>query len=133
MHKTQLTPHHIGCLTDNIKKSISTYEKMGFSAKSEIYFVSSQNVKVCFIEIRNLFYLELIEFSKENHSLNKIFKTGNPYYHIGYQVGNIQSAISELQAQGFYLVNQFSSEAFQGNLCAFLYSPEMQLIELIEK
>src|SRR5688572_20497175 len=102
--KTQLISHHIGCLTDNIEKCINTYEKIGFNTKSEIYFISSQNVKVCFIEIRNFFYLELVEFSKENHSLNKIFKTGNPYYHIGYQVGNVQSAISNLQAHGFYLV-----------------------------
>ena len=128
----QLVPHHVGCLTLDIEKSATVYENMGFPNRSEEFAIKSQQVKVCFVEIGKNFFLELVEFSQDNPTLSKIFKSNNPYYHLGYLVASIATAIQQLEGQGFYLVNQFNSEAFKGKPCAFLYSPEMHLIELIE-
>jgi methylmalonyl-CoA/ethylmalonyl-CoA epimerase len=128
----EMTAHHIGCLTDDMSSSIATYTALGFSNISPIYHVTLQQVSVCFIEIKNGFYLELVEFATTNTTLKKLFSNGQRYYHTGYLVNNIDNKINMLQSQGFYLVNKFSSEAFEGRQCAFLYSPQMQLIELIE-
>lgn len=128
----KLTAHHFGCLTENIESSIFIYRQMGFQNISEIFSISTQKVRVCFIETGSNVYLELVEFNPDNASLGKIFKSKNPYYHVGYLVDNISDAILHLKTSGFYLINQFSSEAFQGRMCAFMYSPEMHLIELIE-
>ncbi len=133
MNNTKLRAHHIGCLTNDMQSSIAAYRKLGFQNISEVTFVSSQKVKVCFVEIKQGFYLELVEFSETNHALQKIFKSNNPYYHVGYWVDNIDVCIADLELEGYYIVSQFNSEAFNGKRCAFMYSPEMHLIELIEE
>ncbi|MCX6198749.1 MAG: VOC family protein [Bacteroidetes bacterium] len=133
MNNTKLRAHHIGCLTSDMQSSIAAYRKLGFQNISEVTFVSSQKVKVCFVEIKQGFYLELVEISETNHALQKIFKSNNPYYHVGYLVDGIDVCIADLELEGYHIVSQFDSEAFDGKRCAFMYSPEMHLIELIEE
>jgi hypothetical protein len=129
---SQLTAHHVGCLTENIGQSAEQYKTLGFKNVSEVYSIADQKVKVCFIEIRDDFFLELVECSPEQKGLKKILNSGNPYYHVGYKVSDFEKAIAELQQHDYRLINRFNSEAFGGKQCAFLYSPEMHLIELIE-
>jgi methylmalonyl-CoA/ethylmalonyl-CoA epimerase len=129
-----MTFHHIGCLTNNMENSIAMYrEAMGFNNVSDVYFIKDQNVRVCFIETGPAVFLELVEPSGGNAALNKILKSNNPYYHIGYMVSNINEKIAQLQFANFHLVNIFNSEAFNNKLCAFLYSDSLHLIELIER
>jgi catechol 2,3-dioxygenase-like lactoylglutathione lyase family enzyme len=129
----ELTFHHIGCLTMNIEESIKLYcQTLGFKVPIKIYTIIDQQVKVCFIEIGIGSNIEFVEPIGENKTLKKIAKSKNPYYHIGYKVMDISKTINQLTAAGFYLVNRFYSEAFENKECAFLYTSEMQLIELIE-
>ena len=126
--------HHIGCLTKSIENSIGIYSSsLGFKTISEIYTIHDQKVKVCFVEITPSFFVELVEPIGENPALNKILKSGNPFYHIGYLSDRFEEDIARMVSDGFYQVNTFISEAFLGKKCAFLYTPEMHLIELIEK
>ena len=125
--------HHIGCLTGDLESSLETYiNTLGFKKASETFLVSDQQVKVCFIETAPATYLELVEPQGENAALRKILKSRNPYYHTGFLAKGISDVIRQLESEGFYLVNRFFSEAFDNRECAFLYSPEMHLIELIE-
>ena len=128
-----LTPHHVGCLTDNIERSIASYGQIGFQKISEIISISAQGVRVCFVELRRDFFLELVEFPETDEALKKVFKSGNTYYHMGYLVKDAEAAAVTLVKQDYQIINRFYSEAFQGRLCIFLYSPEMHLIELIEE
>ena len=126
--------HHIGCLTDNMEECLMVYSQgLGFTNISKIYSIADQKVKVCFIETGPGTFLELVEPLGDNAMLRKILKSKNPYYHIGYQVDDINRSISRMQDEGCYLVNKFRSEAFQHKWCAFLYTREMHLIELIER
>ena len=125
--------HHIGCLTENIEASLDTYVNiMGLKKASDIILVSDQQVKVCFVETAPGVFLELVEPQGENIALRKIIKSKNPFYHTGYLVNDLSGVITRLQEAGFYLVNRFRSEAFGNKECAFLYTREMHLIELIE-
>jgi catechol 2,3-dioxygenase-like lactoylglutathione lyase family enzyme len=125
--------HHVGCLTGNMEDTLNTYVKvLGFKQASDIIAIGSQHVKVCFLETMPGVFLELVEPQAENAALRKILKTSNPYYHIGYMTNNLPAVVEQLQENGFYLVNRFNSEAFDNKECAFLYTKEMHLIELIE-
>jgi len=125
--------HHVGCLTKDLDESLSLYiDKLNFRKVSEPVEVSSQQVKVCFIQTAGGPLIELIQPTGNNKALNKILNSGNPYYHIGYTTKNIDDTIGQLLESGFYMVNSFLSEAFENRKCAFLYTSEMQLIELIE-
>lgn len=125
--------HHVGCLTESIEECLIDYVNiLGMKKTSDIITISSQQVKVCFLETAPGVFLELVEPMGENPALKKIIKSKNPYYHTGYLVKDISMVIEQLQEQGFYLVNRFVSEAFDNKECAFLYTREMHLIELIE-
>jgi catechol 2,3-dioxygenase-like lactoylglutathione lyase family enzyme len=125
--------HHTGCLTENIEESLHTYVNiLGFKKASDAITIADQQVKVCFVETAPGVFLELVEPLGENLALRKIIKSKNPYYHTGYLVSDLAGTIGILQDAGFYLVNRFKSEAFGNKECAFLYTTEMHLIELIE-
>jgi methylmalonyl-CoA/ethylmalonyl-CoA epimerase len=134
MDELNLTFHHTGCITQDIDASIKEYMgDLGFKNISDIYHISQQQVKVCFIDMGSGKFLELVQPVGDNPALQKILKSKNPYYHIGYKVEGFDQAIDLLKEKGYYLVNIFESEAFDKKKCAFLYTPSMHLIELIEQ
>ena len=125
--------HHIGCLTRDLDKTLALYiNQLNFTKVSEPVEVSSQEVKVCFIQTAGGPLIELIQPMGNNITLNRMLKADTPYYHIGYTTKNIEGTIEHLLSSGFFMVNSFLSEAFENRKCAFLYTSEMQLIELIE-
>lgn len=128
-----LEVHHISCLVSDIKTARKNYQDIEFKNVSEIVKIESQKVFVCFVEIGKDNKLELVQPFEDNHSLIKMLNNKINYYHIAYSVNNIDSAIEKLCSKGAYLVNSFNSEAFKNNKCAFLYTKDMHLIELIQK
>ena len=125
--------HHVGCLVDNLEESILTYSNLlGFDPPSEIYDISSQKVKVCFIKNTADSFIELVEPYEDNTSLRKMLKKGQTFYHTAYTVKNFDEALEEMESKGAKFMPVFTSEAFNNRRCVFLYTPELQLIELIE-
>ena len=131
--KYNLKLHHTGCITSNIEASIKTYCSLGFQNCSEIFAISSQQVKVCFIEIGNGVFLELVEPFENNDTMKKYLKSKTSFYHLGFLTEAFEETVKRMQTDGFYLINQFNSEAFSNKQCAFLYSSEMHLVEIIEQ
>ena len=78
-------------------------------------------------------YLEFVEAIGESSILKVMKQRKVKYYHVGYLAKNVEAAIEELSGRDYKHVSTFSSEAFAGRKCAFLFSPEMHLIELVEK
>lgn len=125
--------HHTGCITKDIEESKKIFTAvLGFKNVSETILITAQHVKVCFVETAPGCYIEFVEPIAENSFFEKLLKSKNPFYHIGLLADDFDASIAALTDKGFYLLNTFSSEAFQGRRCSFLYSNEMQLIELIE-
>ena len=127
--------HHFGCLVSNIESAKVAYlNMMENSIASEVYDISSQNVKVCFINLPNSnSFIELVEPTDKVSTLNRLLNKGTNFYHMGFYVNDIEKKIEELQKTSYKLVNLFNSEAFNNKKCAFLYSPLLHLIELIEQ
>lgn len=128
--------HHIGYVVDDIKKGIAAYQPLTSDKEKKepkIYHIQDQKVKVCFLDLGNGTFLELVEPAEDNKPLKKMKKKGIGYYHLGFFVVDIHQKIKELETAGYHQLNLFSSEAFQGRFCAFLLSPDLQLIELIEQ
>lgn len=129
-----LTFHHTGLLVKNIEESLAHYSKVFcLDNISKIYSIHSQGVRVCFIKIGEGSHLELVEPIGEDSMVFKMLKKRLSYYHIGYKVKNINTAVKELEELNYKAFKVFSSEAFEGKLCVFLYTPDAHLIELIEE
>jgi catechol 2,3-dioxygenase-like lactoylglutathione lyase family enzyme len=128
-----LVVHHIGCVVSSIEESLETYKStLGFSNCSEVFFVSSQAVKVCFLEIGRGTYLELVEPMDQNSAVAKLLKKRHSYYHVGYKTSNFKKDVNDLERKGAKLITRFKSEAFNNKECAFYYTEELHMIELIE-
>jgi len=124
-------PHHIGCAVKNIEDSCKIYAgAMGLTRRTREIEVSSQNVSVCFLELRDSFYIEFVKPLNENAKLSRYLGTG--FYHICFLVDDLIAAQDRLQSEQFFALPAFQSEAFAGGLCQFFVSPQSHLIELAE-
>lgn len=130
----QLEFHHTGILVNSIENSLAHYSRIfGAESISEVYSVSSQKVKVCFVKNGKRSFLELVEPLSEDSVVTKMLKKRISYYHVGYKVKNVQNAIKVLEEENYKALSIFNSEAFQGKPCVFLFTPEGHLVELIEE
>ncbi len=130
--RTQIILHHIGCLTQDINKSIADYSGFCPGAASQIYHISHQGVKVCFLEQAPGVFIEFVEPLPNNATMFKLLEQKKHFYHLGYLCKEFDTALEQMKGQGYHLISQFASEAFNNKRCAFLLSGERHLIELIE-
>lgn len=125
--------HHVGCVVASIEDSLQSYKKtLGFSEVSEVFDISSQKVKVCFVHLGNGTYMEFVEPLDLDSAVGKLLKKRQSYYHIGYKTQNFNETIDELIEKGARIITRFKSEAFDNKECAFLFTQELHMIELIE-
>lgn len=100
---------------------------------SEVFDISSQNVKVCFVDMGNNTFIELVEATSEDSGITRLKKKGFTYYHMAYLTADIEATVAELSTLHYKPMEFFHSEAFKGKRCIFLFSPDAHLIELIEE
>lgn len=125
--------HHTGIVVKSIDEASLNYKKIfGENCLSQKYFISTQDVNVCFVDTGANTFLELVEMVGENSVVTKLIKKGITYYHIAYTTSDFEKAVEELEALNYKTMPNFKSEAFHGKRCVFLYSPDAHLIELIE-
>ena len=125
--------HHIGILVDDIESALRTYQGLfGVDDVDGPHEISSQGVRVCFLRM-DRGNLEFVQQTSASSILDTMRKRKVKYYHVGYLTRNIDDAVNELCERDFKHISTFASEAFSMRKCAFLFSPELHLVELIEQ
>lgn len=115
--------HHIGVAVKSIKD---------ISPASEIIVDSAQKVRVALTLLYGI-KLELLEPCGEDSPINGSLKKGAKLVHICYAVADIEKAIKECKARGFYCIAQpLPSAAFSGDI-AWVYSRDYGLFELLQE
>lgn len=123
--------HHVGCAVASIETSLESYTTgLQFSRVSDIVEISSQQVRVCFIETAPGVYIELVEGMSDDAPVSSFLKRRQYYYHTCFSTPDVRAAVTHLEGNGFRQLAIFESEAFNGTDCAFLLNPEMALVEL---
>ena len=128
-----LHQHHVGLLVSSIEdfkeenKSVWTEEKY-----SQIFSISSQDVKVCFLHNSEDTCIELVEPGSHNKPLGKLLTKGFSFYHLGFVTNTYDHSVEDLINSNCRQLSEFHSEAFNGKRCTFFYHPQLKLIELIE-
>lgn len=135
IHKNiQLTIHHVSLLVESMDEAIQQYtELFGKENVSEIHTVTTQKVRVCFVNTTNNTFIELVEPIGNDSPILSLLKKKHSYYHIGYKVKDIKSTVDMLEDINYKALDYYHSEAFAGNACIFMYTPGGHLIELIEE
>lgn len=127
----KLTLHHVGILVKNLDEAVATYRDIRASISKPV-FISSQHVRVCFVDMDSTVTIELVE-PTEKGVAQDLLKRRVSYYHLGYLVEDFDAALEGLVALSYVHLQTFQSEAFEGRRCAFLMSPVLHLIEIIEQ
>lgn len=129
-----LTFHHTGIAVDAIDETAAHYAALfGKENISEKIHIASQQVNVCFVKVGDNIYLELVEATSEESPVTRMRKKGHTYYHTAYLAADIENVVEQLVLLHYKPIDYFYSEAFGGKRCIFLFSPDAQLIEIIEK
>jgi catechol 2,3-dioxygenase-like lactoylglutathione lyase family enzyme len=124
-------PHHVGCAVRDIESGVRTYSgSLKLARRTREFEVTSQGVSVCFLQLHEGFYLELVEPREDRAKLSEYLKFG--FYHLCFLTEDVGAARVRLKERGFMALPRFSSEAFSGASCQFFVSGEGHLIELAE-
>ena len=128
-----LKQHHIGCLVTSIeafkKENSIFWDEFDYS---QVFYITKQDVKVCFIKKTGGIALELVEPGSSNKSLKNLLVKGITYYHLGFTTTCYDKAVEKMTLASCHQLTEFSSEAFKGKRCSFFYHRDLKLIELIE-
>lgn len=122
--------HHVGIASMNIEDSIKNCEKMHkVIGKTKIIFDEKQDAYLAYLETGEGLNVEFIA----GKQVENIIKRGVSYYHLCYEVSNLEDKIEELKKSGAIVVSDPKpSLLFKMRKVAFLYTP-YGLIELLEE
>jgi len=125
------TPHHVGCAVKRLEDTSALYaDSLGLRRRTRTFDVTSQHVRVCFLQLATGFYLELVSSLDDSAKLASFLKVG--FYHLCFLVDDLETARERLRSQRFSPLPTFQSEAFAGAPCQFFVTPQLHLIELAQ-
>jgi methylmalonyl-CoA/ethylmalonyl-CoA epimerase len=126
--------HHIGYAVRKIDEAFKYFKLLGFSIASEVTEDTLRNVRICFIE-NNGVQVELIEPLNEKSPVENVLgKNGPTPYHLCIETENIIRSVSELQKNGFMLLNPPKvAPAIENRHVAFLFRKEIGIVELVDE
>ena len=128
--------HHIGIATDDIEKSISLYEVLGYVSQGLRTVIDPiQKVELAFMFRENHPLIELVSPLDDNSPVRSILsKMRTTPYHTCYEIPIIEETIKDLKKQRFILIQKPTPAiAFNNRRIAFLFHKNFGLIELLEK
>lgn len=122
--------HHIGVISKSIEKHLEKLARQyDIIETSSIVFDTMQNARVCMVYTTHNINIELIE----GDVVKNLAKRGIEYYHICYEVDDLDKSTTTMLEKGAQLVAPPKPAIlFEGRRVAFLYTT-LGLIELLEK
>ena len=122
--------HHVGIACKDVRKKRDEILLLHKKAKaSKIFFDKNQDVEICLIKVCNGPLLEIVAGEKVNNYIKKNIS----YYHLCYEVSDIDNKIDEMKLNGAKLISKPKPAiAFNNRKVAFMYTC-YGIIELLEK
>lgn len=127
--------HHIGIAVKSITKAVKKYELLGYKVEKEIIWDKQRNINILFMTngTERIELIETVDISMESPVKNLLYLKTNMMYHICFETNDIIKQITQLQSQGFVIINKpDKAPACEEKTVAFLFSRETGVIELIE-
>lgn len=122
--------HHFAIICNDKEKASEHFSNL-FQITQPFNWVYDpiQDVELCLIYGPSNYPIELIYGEK----MKGLQKRGINYYHMGFEVNNIEESIEHMENNGYMKVSDINPAIlFSGKRVVFLYSP-FGLVELIER
>lgn len=135
MHEWKM--HHVGVAVKDIRSAVEMQQKLfGHSILSGPFEDPIQRVTVCFVGsgLEGEVALELITPCGKESPVNRVLARENTAYHVCYEVEDVNRTLDEVRAKGCLVVSEaVPAAAFGGRRIAWFYTPDKQLIEVLER
>lgn len=127
---------HVGVAVEDLQRSIDSYcELFGYRVLSGPFDDPIQRVTVCFLGTGRAHdvVIEIVSALTDDSPVARLLAKGGGAYHICYSVANIEQSVAEFRTKGSVIVMQpVPAVAFAMRRIAWLYTPDRQLLELLE-
>jgi len=122
--------HHVGIACQDINEAIQEFRKHHtILEQSKIVYDELQNAYLCMIKADTGFDYEFIS----GEQVNKLSKKGVTYYHLCYEVDNLEEEIQKALNNDAKIISEPKPAIlFQNKKVAFLYF-SYGLVEFVEK
>jgi len=130
------TLHHVGVATENALLESKHWELFGLRTASDLVFDPAQRVNVLFLSDGRPggTLIELVEPASADAPVNAILKTQNRFYHVCFEVDDLEQAVRDARSQGALIVQQpVKAAAYPGRRIAWCFTATRNLIELLER
>lgn len=128
---------HLGVAVATLDPAIDMYFRLfDYKLFSGPYDDPIQKVSVCFLRGQSAddSEIELIAPLTEDSPLKSFLKRGGGAYHMCFEVPDLAATIPSMVSQGCRLLAEPSpAVAFSGRRIAWIHTPNLQLIELLER
>jgi len=131
-----LSLDHIGYAVANIERYLDTFliPLLRPQAVSPVIEDPLQRVRIVFVTLVGGGRIELIETIDDASPVRKILGSGRGgLYHVCYVTEDLEQQIERFRDMGCLLISgPTPATAFDGQRIAFLYTPQRDIIELVE-
>ncbi|MBI5629287.1 MAG: VOC family protein [Elusimicrobia bacterium] len=128
--------NHIGYAVEDIERYWNDFFQPLFEpcGISRVYEDPLQKVRVAFITLASGERVELVEPMDESSPVSRILKARRGgFYHLCYEARGLEPEIKRFEEKGCRLISgPTPAVAFEGRRIAFLYTPQNDVIELVE-
>lgn len=124
--------HHLGLAVTDIDKGLKSLGKLGAVTSSILFEDPEQNVKVQFALLGGV-SIELVAPLGPKSPVDSILKLGGRFYHVCYEVEDIEDTIKVWRAAGAMpLSSPKPAVAFEGRRIVFMLTHQRLLFEFLE-
>ncbi|MEW9617720.1 VOC family protein [Shinella sp. S4-D37] len=125
--------HHLGVACRDIEQEARSWLRLGYKKETEIFVDPTQRVRGQFL-VGVGPRLELLQSFSPNGTIAELAGRGIKIYHQAFETTKFEETVDSLRGQNCKLVEgPVPAVAFEGRRIAFLFMPNMGLIEIIEK
>jgi methylmalonyl-CoA/ethylmalonyl-CoA epimerase len=125
--------HHVGVVVRDIAAYGAAFEITGMHASSQLYYDPVQKVRIQFWSDAAGQTIELVEPAAADSPVQEALRKGGGLNHLCFEVDDLDAKVRELLERGGLPVCAATpAVAFGGRRIAFLFLPELNLVELVE-
>ena len=131
------TLHHIGVATPNALLDAKEWQlTLGLTVVSDLIYDPIHKVRVLFLSDgrKNGTLIELVEPASEDSPVGAFLKTKNRFYHVCYEVDDLEGTLQHVRALGALVLEQpMSAVAYAGRRIAWCCTRAGNFVELLER
>lgn len=124
--------HHLGVACRDLDRELESWTRLGYRAEGEAFTDPVQKIRGRFV-VGPGPRLELLAASEPGSPVEGYLQRGTKFYHQAFEAADFDAALVDMQTGGARITaGPVPAVAFGGRRIAFLMTPTLNLIEIIE-